>query len=717
MNHSGPQTTPLWTQLSGLRPRLRSHITWHRQTHRGHDWILLEDRATNRHYHLTEPAWRLLQRLDGERSVAQALACAWLTDELTAARQQEAVELLRRLQAANLLVYPENDPSNRLYEQWRKQRTRSHHAQLMRPLALRLPLFDPTPLLQRLAPLARPLFHWSSLLIWITLVLLAVVLGLQHGSALSAHAEGRFIDPGNLALLWLAYPLVKGLHELGHALAIHRWGGQVHELGLMLLVFVPVPYVEASAATAFPGKYQRILVGAAGIMVELLVSALALLLWLAVEPGWVRDLAFDLCVIGGVSALLFNGNPLLRFDGYYVFSDLLEIPNLASRAQHYYAYLGQRYLLGLRSVTSPVVARGERGWFLCYGAAAFLYRIFISLVITLYVAGKFFVVGLLLALWVVLSQLLLPLLRLLRYLFCSPELAERRSRAVLLAVVFASSTAALLLLLPLPSNTLAEGVIRLPENAILRADESGEVVELLRRDGERVERGEALIRLQQPALTARARILSARAGELRARMEQVQMRDRVETAILREQLTAVEVELTELEQRLDALTLTSPATGELDLVRPDDLPGRYLEKGSVLGLVHGEGAAIASVVIPQTDAGLVRRQTHSVSARFPGRPESESSVTLVADVPSGSYLLPSPALGSKAGGRIRVDSRDERGITALEPIFQYDIRLPQQVLRAIPGARIQVRFEHPPETLASRWYRSLRQLLLSRLGA
>ena len=147
--------------------------------------------------------------------------------------------------------------------------------------------------------------------------------------------------------MWIAYPLVKGLHELGHGLTIQRWGGEVHELGLMLLVFIPVPYVEASAATTFPSKSRRMLVGAAGVMVELLLASLALLVWLSVEPGWVRDLAFDITVIGGVSALLFNGNPLLRFDGYYVFSDLLEIPNLASRSQRYYAYLGKRYLLGI----------------------------------------------------------------------------------------------------------------------------------------------------------------------------------------------------------------------------------------------------------------------------------------------------------------------------------------------------------------------------------
>ena len=133
-------------------------------------------------------------------------------------------------------------------------------------------------------------------------------------SALSVHWEARFLDPGNLLSLWLLYPLVKGLHELGHGFATRHWGGEVHEMGVMLLVFTPVPYVDASASSAFPSRNQRMVVAAAGIMVELLLTGVALLLWSYSDPGLLRDLCFNVLVIGGVSTLLFNGNPLLRFD-------------------------------------------------------------------------------------------------------------------------------------------------------------------------------------------------------------------------------------------------------------------------------------------------------------------------------------------------------------------------------------------------------------------
>jgi len=128
---------------------------------------------------------------------------------------------------------------------------------------------------------------------------------------------------------------VKALHELGHAYALKHWGGEVHELGLMFLVFLPVPYVDATGSASFGQKWQRALVGAAGIIVELLLSAIALFIWLNAEEGLVRAFAFNVMVIGGVSTVFFNGNPLLRFDGYYILSDLVEIPNLGDRSKRY----------------------------------------------------------------------------------------------------------------------------------------------------------------------------------------------------------------------------------------------------------------------------------------------------------------------------------------------------------------------------------------------
>jgi putative peptide zinc metalloprotease protein len=160
-----------------------------------------------------------------------------------------------------------------------------------------------------------------------------------------------------------------------------RWGGEVHEIGLMLLVFSPVPYVDASSAWGFRDKRKRMVVGGVGIAVELFLGALALFVWLMVEPGMVRAVAYNVMLISGVSTLLFNGNPLLRFDGYYVLADAIEVPNLGARSNTYLGYLFQRYVLGIRTAESSAHSNGERAWMVVYGITSFFYRIFISFVI------------------------------------------------------------------------------------------------------------------------------------------------------------------------------------------------------------------------------------------------------------------------------------------------------------------------------------------------
>ncbi|MCP5065759.1 MAG: peptidase M50, partial [bacterium] len=163
------------------------------------------------------------------------------------------------------------------------------------------------------------------------------------------------------------------------------------------LVFLPVPYVDASASAVFPEKHRRMLVSAAGIGVELLLASLALFVWLVVEPGFVRHVAYAVMLVGGISTLLFNGNPLLRFDGYYVLADAIEIPNLAARGQAFVGALVKQKLLGLRETRLPETAPGETPWWVGYAIASTLYQLGVMLGIALYLAGQFFVLGVALA--------------------------------------------------------------------------------------------------------------------------------------------------------------------------------------------------------------------------------------------------------------------------------------------------------------------------------
>ncbi|MGB5324314.1 MAG: hypothetical protein WBN40_02665, partial [Pseudomonadales bacterium] len=317
-----------------------------------------------------------------------------------------------------------------IFDRYKRNRKQKKQRALANPLAIKAPLFDPDQLLNKLIPFVRPCFTPAAGCVWLFAVLSACLLALSNFSALSAAVNSDIFAPGNIVAMALLFVLIKVVHEFAHAFTVKMWGGEVHEMGITLLVLMPIPYVDASASASFRDKNKRMLVSAAGIASELFIASIALFVWLAVEPGLVKDTALNTLLIASVSTLLFNANPLLRFDGYYILQDFAEIPNLYSRAGKYYLYLIQRYLFGLDSARSPVTAAGERRWFATYGLAAFFYRFIILFTIVMFLAEEYLVVGVALGCWAVIMQILLPLGKGLRYLQASPALAGKRKRAI-----------------------------------------------------------------------------------------------------------------------------------------------------------------------------------------------------------------------------------------------------------------------------------------------
>ena len=260
----------------------------------------------------------------------------------------------------------------------------------------------------------------------------------------------------------LLYPLAKALHEAGHAYAVKLGGGDVHEIGIMMLVLFPVPYVDASGAAAFPDAWRRIVVSAAGMMVEVFLAGLASIAWVLLDPGPARAAALDLMVLCGVSTLVFNGNPLLRFDGYFVLSDLIGVPNLDTRSRNQLLYLLRRYLLGMPGQRGADERPGERFWLVGYGFASLIYRTATVITIGLIIATKLFAFGVLMALGSVGQMLVLPMWRGLRFLARGRELGGQRKRAWLGAGGAALALAVLLFVVRVPRGLVAPGVAGCP---------------------------------------------------------------------------------------------------------------------------------------------------------------------------------------------------------------------------------------------------------------
>ena len=257
-----------WYRVAGLRPRLRRHVEFHRHRYRGRLWYVLQDHSTGRCQRLTPAAYLLAGLMNGERTTQEVweAACARLGDD--APSQDETIRVLGLLHFADALRCDVSPDTVEILQRCQRRERAEWWRRFANPLAFRIPLVDPDAFLSRWVHLARPLFGRAAAAVWLVLVGAAVVLATAHWRELSENAAEQLLAPRNLLLLWLVYPLMKALHELGHAFAAKVFGGAVHEMGVLLLVFVPVPYVDASAASALSDKWKRVVVGSAGVAVE-----------------------------------------------------------------------------------------------------------------------------------------------------------------------------------------------------------------------------------------------------------------------------------------------------------------------------------------------------------------------------------------------------------------------------------------------------------------
>lgn len=706
--------SPSWYRVAELRPRLKSHAEVHRHTYRGHTWYVLQDRASRRMYRFNPAAWQLIGLLDGTRTVQQAwdLACHRLGDD--APTQDESMRLLGQLHGADLLQSEVPPDVDELLRRYHKQNRGKWWRNVRNPMSIKLPLFDPDALLRATAPMYRGLFSPVGFLFWAALVGAAGVAAVFHWSELTGNLSDRVLAPGNLLTMLLVFPVVKAIHEFGHACAVRAKGGEVHEMGVMFLVFLPIPYVDASAATAYRDKWQRFVVGGAGMMAELALASLAMFLWIAVEPGLVRAVCFNVMLIAGISTVLFNGNPLLRYDGYYMLADLIEIPNLGPRGQKYLGWLIDRHGFGARELQEPEATPGEKRWFVFYTITATIYRQFITFAIILFVAGEYFVIGVILALWAATSSILVPLGKGIAHVARGRQLRRHRRRAWLVSGVVLASLLGVVFLLPLPSWTRTEGVLWVPEQSVVRAGGDGFVARLDARPGETVGPGRRLVTMEDPLLVPEERLLQARLDELEARRRAMQVEDRVQVQILDEELTLTRGQLERVRQRLAGLEVASAASGRFVLANPDDLHARWLRKGEQIGFVAPESERVVRIVVPQDDVEMVMARTRAIEVKLTGAVAETLPATLKRAVPAASDELPSLALAETGGGPIPVDPRQTEHPRSLEPVFHFELGLPERAGTLHIGRRVHVRFDHGAETLAHQGWRAVRRLFLKR---
>ncbi len=677
---------------------------------------MLQDQVTGKHYRFTPVVYQIIGLMDGVLTVQTLWEKASERFGDDAPTQEDIVRMLGQLHAADILLCNVPPDTAQLFRRQRRHESNAWKQKLKSPTFTRIPLFDPDKFLTRTAGVVRPFFSTFGTILWLAVIGTALVLACTHWTALTENMADRVLSTQNILLLGLCYPIIKVIHEFGHAYAVKVRGGEVHEMGIMLMVFVPVPYVDASSSLAFADKRKRVSVGMGGMVIELFVAALTFFLWLNIEQGVVHAMAYNIMLIASISTVLININPLLKYDGYYIMSDILEISNFSQRSIQYLGHLSKRYLLGLKTDEPPYIGPGERYWLFIYSIASFAFRMFIYTFIILCIVKKFFFIGILLAIWAFASMIAVPVFKKIHFVLCSPSLREIRSRAMFIPGVIVMVITILLCFMPFPSWTRSEGVTWAPEESLVRVKTDCFVKSINTVNNSHVHKGDILIECDDPLLSSRVKVLRAKLRALKARYNMEIHTDRVKSRITKAEISTVRTNLEMEKEKLNELIIASPVDGVFILPNEVDLPGRFLKKGTLVAYVLEMHKPLIVAVVSQSDVDTVRQSSIGTEVRFVDHLEQTFSATIKQETPEALEQLPSAILSSKGGGKIAIDPSDSEGLRPLEKQYQFYIEPIEAISDVKIGGRVYVRFNHGFKPLAFQWYRRMRQLFLRRFN-
>ena len=722
-----PTFSESWYRIAILRPRLRTTVQVYRQHYRGRMWHVLQDPTSNQFFRLNESAYRFVALLDGRRNIAEVwdVCNDQLGDE--APTQGEAIQLLGQLYTSNLLQGEMPPDAEGLLQRFRKRRRREIQGRMTNIMFIHVPLYDPNNFLNRWLGLFGAVFSWWGLVLWAGLLATGFYFLAGHWDELIESGRSVLkLKTSDLPLLYVGAIIAKIFHEFGHAFACKKFGsteggGEVHEMGIMFLIFTPLPYVDASSAWALRSKLKRMMIGGAGMVVELAIAAIAAIIWTQTPEGSIiRAMCYNVMFIASISSLLFNGNFLLRYDAYYIVSDWLEIPNLAPRSKQYLYYLVKRYIYGVRRPNNPAHVLGERIWFVFYGIASTMYRVIICVSIILMISQRFFFIGAVLAVGVLFLWVVMPLGKFVHYLATSTELMRVRSRAVGITLAFFLGIFAAVGFIDAPDRMRIEGVIEPVAVEIIHAKADGFIIELLPSDSPVVAGGEPLIVCENPELAAALAGLVAERDRLVIQRRLALLHEPHKAAQWAEQIDAKDEQIDYVREQMGWLQLTSNVDGVWVAPNLEKLHGAYVRRGDPIGMVVSSRDLLIRATASQEIGPLLIQASqagddNTVEVRVRRRPDDKFTGTIDSIINAGQERLPSASLGYAVGGKTVTAEDDPQGLKAAERFFEVRIRPDaDRDVRLLSGQRVVVRLRLADKPLGLQWWRSIQQLIQRR---
>ncbi|MCA9289513.1 MAG: hypothetical protein KDA25_00190, partial [Phycisphaerales bacterium] len=488
-------------RLRGVTVHLRADLDITRHVFHDEPSYIVRDPLTFQAHQVSATDYQIIVALGEDRTLGEVFADLVARERLDPAHEEPFYEFIVQLHRLGFLNLPMSD-DKALYQRFLRRRKAERAGLLMAFLFFRVPLINPDALLDRTIRVGRLLFTRTAFVLWALLMVAAGSVAVLRRADLAAPLLS-ILDAQNIALLWIQLVGLKVLHEFGHAYACKRYGGQVPEMGVLLIAFTPCAYVDATASWGFVRKRERIIVCLAGMYVESIIAAVALFVWSATNVGGVNTFAYQTFMLASLVTVGFNINPLMRYDGYYVMSDLIDMPNLRQRATRQLLGVVNRWCLGLPDPPGRHPA-WVRATLIAYGIASTIYKVVLVTGICAIIAMKFFLLGLVLAGIYFAVTIIGAVNKTVRYLWLSPATAPVRARAVAVSILVLAVLPAAVAFVPIARPVEAGGIVVPEHEHVVRARTSGFIAAVLAHPRDRVDAGTPLVILDHPETTGAA---------------------------------------------------------------------------------------------------------------------------------------------------------------------------------------------------------------------
>lgn len=704
-----------WYRVANLRVGLRHTVSWRQTRYRDEIWYVYHEPIYNGFFRSRPETHALISKISPALTLAEIWKNAVAENPEITPGQEEFFDLISSLYRANLLYVEGAVSEARLIDRSFRKKSKPLAAQISELFFLKIPLWDPDAFLTRHRRVIDAVFSRSTLVAVAILMILAAAVFVTNADRAFAQGSG-ILQPHNLLSLFMVTFITHIFHEMAHAALCKRFGGDVRSMGIMLMMFAPLPFADVSSSWLMRNANHRAAIGAAGMFSDMTFCALATLFWAYSPPGAANEIALNMMFTTAVYTFVFNLNPLMRFDGYYILSDLIKIPNLHQKSKNQFKATVRHRILQEPIPPEDIVSTKRRLFLISFFLASFVYRNIVSFGIVIFLADQYFGLGLIGAAAIAFSSFIKPLWDGFKEV-SNPHFRARHKKPIRRGTWVVLGVFFILLALPLPDFRRLQGVIESVNRAPVSAELDGTIEQVLVANGAFVKTGSPLFSLRNDDLQGELNLVLVKQEGARLRLAQSSAQNGRDIAAIQRELETLQAQKADIDRRIAALSILAPKDGIWVAQQGSELrAGKWVSRGMKLGEVLDQSSLRFRGVLPQAAAyGLAEARGDHASVRVTGDLGQSFAVQTLAIVPYSSKDLPSASLTPMGGGDLSVSQKNPEKIEAVERFFLVDAVLSSTALPQVAeGRSAWMRLRLPARPLMFQWQDRLAQFLQQR---